>query len=453
MHLNVCIMNRLFGLSTLVFLTAFCFANISAAQTQVSTEFIIINPDGTVDPATSPIARNGDIYTLTGDTTGFLIIARNNTVFDGATHAIQGIFGPLAENSTYYTLSPLSLNVNVTIVNCVIDGGWISFLGLNNSVIANNTISNGQGLSWVGDDNYISGNNITHSDQQARGMSLSGTLNIVSRNRITAVNGDGITVGGFNNSLIDNYIVGCNGAAFDLGMSSHHNSVIENYLAENKEGVRTLSVYSQGSCHDNLIYCNNFINNTNNVNNSLLMTSEVAINIWDNGTIGNYWSNYNGTDLNNDGIGDTPYVLDSNNQDRFPLITPYEQESSANQPFPSPLPSPTPTSTPSPKPTQTPTLKPAPTSTSTLNPTQAPTTSPSPTIWPATSPTVAPTTPPTITPEPSSIQSTPSPTPAMTESSFQVDIYWLGIIAVVVVAVVAGLLVFLRRNRLRQKSN
>ena len=27
--------------------------------------------------------------------------------------------------------------------------------------------------------------------------------------------------------------------------------------------------------------------------------------LWDNGTIGNYWGDYNGTDNNNDGIGDT----------------------------------------------------------------------------------------------------------------------------------------------------
>ncbi|GAG66746.1 unnamed protein product, partial [marine sediment metagenome] len=32
-------------------------------------------------------------------------------------------------------------------------------------------------------------------------------------------------------------------------------------------------------------------------------------NTWDNGSIGNYWGNYTGVDLNDDGIGDTPYVV------------------------------------------------------------------------------------------------------------------------------------------------
>ena len=48
-------------------------------------------------------------------------------------------------------------------------------------------------------------------------------------------------------------------------------------------------------------------------------------NLWDNNypSGGNYWSNYKGTDDNNDGIGDTPYTIYLNNTDRYPLITPF----------------------------------------------------------------------------------------------------------------------------------
>lgn len=41
---------------------------------------------------------------------------------------------------------------------------------------------------------------------------------------------------------------------------------------------------------------------------------------WDDGKQGNFWSDYNGTDTNGDGIGDTPYVIDVLNQDRYPLM-------------------------------------------------------------------------------------------------------------------------------------
>ena len=56
-----------------------------------------------------------------------------------------------------------------------------------------------------------------------------------------------------------------------------------------------------------------------------------ATNLWDNGSLGNYWENYNGTDANGDGIGDSPYILRSDpshgildliyGQDNFPLMT------------------------------------------------------------------------------------------------------------------------------------
>jgi hypothetical protein len=35
---------------------------------------------------------------------------------------------------------------------------------------------------------------------------------------------------------------------------------------------------------------------------------------------GNYWSDYNGTDTNQDGIGDTAHIIDANNTDNYPLM-------------------------------------------------------------------------------------------------------------------------------------
>jgi parallel beta-helix repeat protein len=56
------------------------------------------------------------------------------------------------------------------------------------------------------------------------------------------------------------------------------------------------------------------------VSDSLPVLSLNSINTWDDGKRGNYWSNYNGTEKNHDGIGDTPYVIDSQNSDHFPVM-------------------------------------------------------------------------------------------------------------------------------------
>jgi hypothetical protein len=68
-----------------------------------------------------------------------------------------------------------------------------------------------------------------------------------------------------------------------------------------------------------MIYHNNFIDNT------LQVYSFESLNVWDDGypSGGNYWSDYTGTDGNGDGIGDTPYTIDVNNIDHYPLVNPW----------------------------------------------------------------------------------------------------------------------------------
>ena len=69
---------------------------------------------------------------------------------------------------------------------------------------------------------------------------------------------------------------------------------------------------------DNSIYHNDFVNNT------LQAQNIDSVNFWDIITLteGNYWSDYNGFDENGDRKGDTPYIIDENNQDNYPLIIP-----------------------------------------------------------------------------------------------------------------------------------
>jgi hypothetical protein len=83
--------------------------------------------------------------------------------------------------------------------------------------------------------------------------------------------------------------------------------------------------------NNNEIYLNNFINNADNVyptgsiniwNSTLKMTYAYNGNTYTN-YLGNYWSDYGGSDINMDGIGDTLYSIDSD-KDNYPLMMPYE---------------------------------------------------------------------------------------------------------------------------------
>jgi parallel beta-helix repeat protein len=100
--------------------------------------------------------------------------------------------------------------------------------------------------------------------------------------------------------------------AIDVSESSTGNVIYGNTISQNIIGINVLD--SGG----NTIYCNSFINNGQQVN----IFSQP--NFWDNGYLGNYWSNYTGTDDDGDGIGDTPHVIDGNNRDNNPLMSPYE---------------------------------------------------------------------------------------------------------------------------------
>jgi len=53
-----------------------------------------------------------------------------------------------------------------------------------------------------------------------------------------------------------------------------------------------------------------------------------SINTWDDGypSGGNYWSDCTFEDQNSDGICDAPYVIDENNQDNYPLMSPWVAE-------------------------------------------------------------------------------------------------------------------------------
>ena len=66
-----------------------------------------------------------------------------------------------------------------------------------------------------------------------------------------------------------------------------------------------LAVQINGSCEENEIYGNNFMGNLNNV----LVDNDRSKTQWTHDGRGNYWSDYDGYDLDGDGVGDVPHKV------------------------------------------------------------------------------------------------------------------------------------------------
>jgi parallel beta-helix repeat protein len=199
---------------------------------------------------------------------------------------------------------------------------------LNNTISYNKIIDNVETGILIREsyDTEIKSNNIT---ENFKGMNIykSSNITIISNDVFNNFN-QGILVYLSNANFIKyNHIFDNLGNGIEVSQSDindfYSNNISNNGNTPNEYGI-TVDTNSQF----NLIYHNTIMFNSNssydgtNKNNS-----------WENGYPlgGNYWSDYNGSDekrgINqdipgSDGIGDTPYIIDSDSQDRFPLMSP-----------------------------------------------------------------------------------------------------------------------------------
>jgi len=313
---------------------------------------IYIRADGSIDPPTAPIRRDGNIYTFTGNITSDsdgIIIERNNVTLDGAGYTVQGIgsdvskgIGVSGNNVTIKNVEIATFGYGVFLIGSSnsVSGNTIMYSkqdgirgisSSNNSITGNQiTSSNHDGIGLWGSSNYnsIAYNNITANNYNGIFLQDSSDNNIV-RNNITAngawVSGDGIDIVASSNiSIYGNIIANNWRAGIYLGASSNDSIAGNSITANTQYGIE---LYSSSN---NVVYHNNFVNN----NNQVYIWTPPSVNYWDDGypSGGNYWSDFNPADVFNgpyqnetgrDKIGDTPYIIDANNTDNYPLIYPY----------------------------------------------------------------------------------------------------------------------------------
>jgi parallel beta-helix repeat protein len=256
---------------------------------------IYIRADGSIEPPDAPIILYGGVtYTLTGDiisSTDGVIVERNNIIINGAGHFIRGKGAGNGIDVSYRT--------NVTIKNVKI-------------------VSFSFGIKGDSSGRINVFNNEIEADASGIFLVMSSN-NYIDRNRITgAIHGAGVFLCDVRSSMLVRNTITRNALGVDL-YCSRGNILCENIISDN-------GVWVSGSSN-NKIYHNNFIN-------SKVQIFTQDVNFWDNGypSGGNYWSDYKGVDERSgpnqdqpgsDGVGDTPYVIDANNVDHYPLMQPY----------------------------------------------------------------------------------------------------------------------------------
>jgi len=228
---------------------------------------------------------------------------------------------------------------------------WLG-LSNNNNIIGTNFLHNQHDIGLQNScNNTIAGNTFSDTRCCACIKLCYSNSNNITDNTINSASGDGIMIQySLSNTIIGNAILNC-GCGIRLWNSSNNTISCNNIIFSNHwYGIQCWAppLNKEHSIHltdsrcnningnnipndsygmhyfysgnNNTIYHNNFINNTPQ------NAYDEFNNLWDDGypSGGNYWDDYNGTDEDGDGIGDTPYPISGgDNEDRYPLMEPY----------------------------------------------------------------------------------------------------------------------------------
>jgi parallel beta-helix repeat protein len=235
--------------------------------------------------------------------------------------------------------NPLEITANGTIVSGFTfsygDAGIVMTNSHNNLIIDNVLRKNSRGIGGsLYTNTTIENNTVTENDYGIDFGHLGGPSsknNTAKNNEIYNNTEAGIYVSASegNNSIVDNYFHD-NGYAIVLDHTQHNvvfgnnitdntcgfylRNAIQNRIVGNHLEDNLIGIYFESS-NGNYIFHNDFSDNIVQVGGS-------SYNTWDDGypSGGNYWSDYKGTDSDEDGIGDTPYVIDEDNTDHYPLM-------------------------------------------------------------------------------------------------------------------------------------
>lgn len=250
------------------------------------------------------LSENWGTETYTGSGI-FLEFSDNNIIFrNDCSKNGEGIS---LFNSTNNTMSNNICNLNYHL------GIYIKSSN-KNKILNNQCNSNNESLRGTGLSIYNSFNNEIYyndcSNNEKEGIMISSSdNNTISKNKCFQ-NDNGISIYSSKYNIINNCYIFWNNDGISADISSINNTIVNCEIKNNSN----FGIYFVKGSSNNLVYKNNIIDNP-------YQAFDEGINSWDNGSIGNYWTDYSGIDENSDGIGDSPYnISGGNNVDRFPIF-------------------------------------------------------------------------------------------------------------------------------------
>jgi parallel beta-helix repeat protein len=268
-----------------------------------------IRSDGSIDPATTPIERIGNLYVLNDNILNCSItIEKDNVKIDGNGFLMSipsyGEKGADRRVKTAPALIEFCHRTNITIRNFNFHHAQTAINSMHSSdiTITDNTIT---GLKWG-----VFIYNSTHSSIIGNTLKSNtyGIYGAKSDNLLVRYNhfsncSEGILAYFTYSSVIGNIFIRCGQAVKYL---EYHNRVVGNTFQENAGGISSIRAHNE-------IHHNNFIDN-------LRDTHLQSPNILDDGKEGNYWSSH---PYSKQLVVPSRSGWDEDDVDRFPQTSPY----------------------------------------------------------------------------------------------------------------------------------
>jgi parallel beta-helix repeat protein len=296
---------------------------------------------GGIDDKPSNISRGAEHKYLIEITADFVTI--ENFVIRDPKRLISSQYGALI----HVTSNNVVLQQN-NISQCELWGIYLD--SSDDNMISGNIINDTKGVfASSSNNNVFSSNNISNSSDA--GMNLRSSIRNILYDNYLTLNTYGIYLKDCSNTNITQNMFTKNvfhgiyltGGSTDIVRENYfENNTASGFTLDSSDCIVTENIFNYGqvglilqrtgcqisnnsfqnisstaltatqSSSNNIIYLNHFIDN--NIN-----AREQGSNQWDNGTVGNYWDDYNYVDRDHDGFGDRAYSISSGGRDHYPL--------------------------------------------------------------------------------------------------------------------------------------